>query len=74
MNTIETIKSMENVEFISRKQACSLASIALKEFTKRSKAAKEVDKAVWDMALAGGCPNRVYQKVVALAEKYGKTL
>jgi len=73
MNTLEMLAKFENEnEAFGKKEAFELAKCSLKEYTKRSKAAKLVDKAQWDMALAGGCPSAVYSAVIALVERYSK--
>lgn len=70
MNTSNKLQELESIQFISKAQAVELSSIAFKEFSKRSAAAKNVDAAIWDMALAGGCPNAVRSAVVALVARY----
>jgi len=64
--TEELLKDFENEEFISREQAAQLAKQAFADYTRRSKAAKNVDRAVYDMVLAGGCPNAVRERVETL--------
>lgn len=70
MNTSSKLQELESIQFISKAQAIELSSLAFKEFSKRSAAAKNVNAAVWDMVLAGGCPNAVRSAVVALTERY----
>lgn len=62
--------SLESVDFLSKEQASELAKQAFSDYSKRSNQAKAVDQALWDMLLAGGCPNAVYNKVEALVNKY----
>ena len=62
--------NLENVDFLSREQAAELAKQAFADYTKRSKAAKAVDEAVWHMTLANGCPNSVYNAVEKLVASY----
>lgn len=70
MNTSNKLQELESIQFITKTQAIELSSIAFKEFSKRSAASKNVDAAIWDMVLAGGCPNAVRSAVVALTERY----
>lgn len=72
MNTLtqNMIQELQDVDFLTVEQAASLAKQAFADYSKRSKEAKAVDKAVWDMALAGGCPNRVYNAVEKLVACY----
>ena len=72
MNTLTKtmMANLENVDFLSREQATELAKQAFADYTKRSKAAKAVDKAIWNMALANGCPNSVYNAVEKLVAHY----
>ncbi|MEL4299795.1 hypothetical protein [Acinetobacter ursingii] len=74
MNTLTQtmIANLESVDFISNKQAAELATQALKDYSKRSKAAKAVIQAVYDMSLAGGCPNAVFNRVESLVAHYSK--
>ncbi|MCP4393163.1 MAG: hypothetical protein GY804_02690 [Alphaproteobacteria bacterium] len=64
------IKDLENVDFVTREQAAELAKTAFKDYSKRSKAAKELDRSLWNMCLSGGCPNEVFNKSVALVQRY----
>ena len=64
------IANLESVDFLSKTQAAELAKQAFKDYSKRSKAAKEVTNALWDMALAGGCPNAVFNRVEELVARY----
>lgn len=68
--TQNMIQELSNVEFLTTEQAAKLAKQAFADYSKRSNAAKAVDKAVWDIALAGGCPNRVYNAVEKLVAHY----
>lgn len=72
MNTLtqNMIQDLQDVDFLTVEQAAKLAKQAFVDYSKRSKAAKTVDKAVWDMALANGCPNRVYNAVEKLVAHY----
>lgn len=72
MNTLtqNMIQELNTVDFLTAEQAAALAKQAFADYSKRSNAAKAVDKAVWDMVLAGGCPNRVYNAVEKLVEHY----
>lgn len=74
MNTLTQtmLANLESVDFLSRAQAAELAKQAFKDYSKRSKAAKAVMQAVYDMALAGGCPNAVFNKVEELVAHYSK--
>ena len=62
--------NLESVDFLSREQAAELAKQAFKDYTKRSKAAKAVEAALWNMTLANGCPNAVYNDVEKLVAHY----
>jgi hypothetical protein len=65
-NTQQLLTDLTKVEYLSKEQAYNLARVALKEYSRRSKAAKEVDSARWNIALANGCPNAVYGAVTRL--------
>jgi hypothetical protein len=64
------MEELKNIEFVTREQASKLAKTAFADYSKRSKAAKELDKSVWNMALAGGCPNDVFKKTEVLVKRY----
>ena len=68
--TQNMIQELNTVDFLTVEQAAKLAKQAFADYSKRSKAAKDVDKAIWDMVLAGGCPNRVYNAVEKLVAHY----
>ena len=68
--TQNMIQELNTVDFLTAEQAAALANQAFADYSKRSNAAKAVDKAVWDMALAGGCPNSVFNAVEKLVEHY----
>lgn len=68
--TKKMLDELNSVEFISKGQALLLAKTALNEFSMRSRAAKSVDRSVYDMVLAGGCPNEVRGNVEKLVEYY----
>ena len=72
MNTLtqDMIKELETVTFYTKEEACNLAKQAFADYSKRSKEAKAVDKAIWDMALAGGCTNKVVMAVEKLVARY----
>lgn len=72
MNTLtqNMIQDLQDVDFLTVEQAASLAKQAFTDYSKRSNAAKAVDKAVWDMVLAGGCTNSVFNAVEKLVEHY----
>ena len=74
MNTLTQtmIANLESVDFLNNKQAAELAQQAFKDYSKRSKAAKAVMQAVYDMTLAGGCPNAVFNRVEELVAHYSK--
>ncbi len=61
--TQNMIQELNTVDFLTTEQAAALAKQAFVDYSKRSNAAKAVNKAVWDMALAGGCPNSVFNAV-----------
>lgn len=69
-STQNMIQELANVPFYTREEAAKLAKQAFADYSKRSNAAKAVDKAVWDMALAGGCPNKVVMAVEKLVAHY----
>ena len=54
--TQNMIQELNTVDFLTAEQAAALAKQAFADYSKRSNAAKAVNKAVWDMILAGGCP------------------
>jgi len=60
------------MEDTKRKYSSSLlrANEALKKYTRRSKAAKAVDKQMWNVVLAGGCRNKLDDLVKALERRY----
>ena len=68
--TQNMIQDLKAVDFLPAEQAAKLAKQAFADYSKRSKAAKAVDKAVWNMVLAGGCPNSVFNAVEKLAAHY----
>ena len=68
--TQNMIQELNTVDFLTAEQAAALAKQAFADYSKRSNAAKAVDKAVWDMALANGCPNSVFNAVEKLVEHY----
>ena len=68
--TQNMIQELNTVDFLTAEQAAALAKQAFSDYSKRSNPAKAVDKAVWDMALAGGCPNRVFNAVEKLVAHY----
>ena len=68
--TQNMIQELNTVDFLTAEQAAALAKQAFADYSKRSKEAKAVDKAIWDMALAGGCPNRVVMAVEKLVARY----
>ena len=62
--TQNMIQELNTVDFLTAEQAAALVkSKRLLITQKRSNAAKAVNKAVWDMILAGGCPNSVFNAV-----------
>lgn len=68
--TQNMIQELNTVDFLTAEQAAALAKQAFADYSKRSNAAKAVDKALWDMALAGGCPNKVVMAVEKLVAHY----
>lgn len=70
--TQKMIANLESVDFLTTDQASKLASQAFKDYSKRSKPARDVMQAVYDMALAGGCPNAVFNTVEKLVAHYSK--
>lgn len=68
--TQNMIQELNTVDFLTAEQAAALAKQAFADYSKRSKAAKAVNKAVWDMILAGGCPNSVFNAVEKLVTHY----
>ena len=68
--TQNMIQELSSVPFCTSEEAAKLAKQAFVDYSKRSKAAKAVDKALWDMALGGGCPNKVVVAVEKLAARY----
>lgn len=68
--TANMIKSLESVQFVSRQQAAELAATAKKEFSFRSKEGKAVATAVFNMVMAGGCPNAVFNAVEKLVDRF----
>lgn len=69
-STQNMIQELSSVPFYTSEEACLLAKQAFADYSKRSKAAKAVDKALWDMALGGGCPNKVVMAVEKLVAHY----
>ena len=61
--TQNMIQELNTVDFLTAEQAAALAKQAFADYSKRSNAAKAVNKAVYDMILAGGCPNSVFNAV-----------
>ena len=72
MNTEQMLEMLDSVEFVSRQDAANLASVALKEYGRYTKEAKQVERLAFDMSMAGGCPNAVYNAVYALFTRYKK--
>ena len=68
--TQNMIQELNTVDFLTAEQAAALARQAFADYSKRSNAAKAVNKAVWDMILAGGCPNSVFNAVEKLVAHY----
>jgi hypothetical protein len=68
--TQNMIQELNTVDFLTTEQAAALAKQAFVDYSKRSNAAKAVNKAVWDMILAGGCPNSVFNAVEKLVAHY----
>lgn len=68
--TQNMIQELNTVDFLTAEQAAALAKQAFADYSKRSNAAKAVNKAIWDMALAGGCPNSVFNAVEKLVAHY----
>jgi len=68
--TQNMIQELNTVDFLTAEQAAALAKQAFADYSKRSNAAKAVNKAVWDMILAGGCPNSVFNAVEKLVAHY----
>ena len=68
--TQNMIQELNTVDFLTAEQAAALAKQAFADYSKRSNAAKAVDKAVWDMILAGGGPNSVFNAVEKLVAHY----
>lgn len=64
------IANLQDVDFLSKEQALNLAKQAFPDYSKRSKQAKEVESVLWDMILANGCPNRIFNKVELLVGRY----
>lgn len=68
--TQNMIQELNTVDFLTTEQAAALAKQAFVDYSKRSNAAKAVNKAVYDMILAGGCPNSVFNAVEKLVAHY----
>ena len=68
--TQNMIQELNTVDFLTAEQAAALAKQAFADYSKRSNAAKAVNKAVWDMIVAGGCPNSVFNAVEKLVAHY----
>lgn len=68
--TQNMIQELNTVDFLTTEQAAALAKQAFADYSKRSNAAKAVNKAVYDMILAGGCPNSVFNAVENLVAHY----
>ena len=68
--TQNIIQELNTVDFLTTEQAAALAKQAFVDYSKRSNAAKAVNKAVYDMILAGGCPNSVFNAVEKLVAHY----
>jgi anaerobic ribonucleoside-triphosphate reductase len=68
--TQNMIQELNTVDFLTTEQAAALAKQAFADYSKRSNAAKAVNKAVYDMILAGGCPNSVFNAVEKLVAHY----
>lgn len=68
--TQNMIQELNTVDFLTAEQAAALAKQAFADYSKRSNAAKAVNKAVYDMILAGGCPNSVFNAVEKLVAHY----
>ena len=68
--TQNMIQELNTVDFLTAEQAAALAKQAFADYSKRSNAAKAVNKAVYDMILAGGCPNSVFNAVEKLVTHY----
>ena len=56
--TQNMIQELNTVDFLTAEQAAALAKQAFADYSKRSNAAKAVNKAVWDMILAGWMPQQ----------------
>lgn len=71
MKTQQLLNKINNEDYeLSRKEALEIASTALKEFSKRSLLAKEVERAMWNVVLAGGCKYDLIAKTELLVKKY----
>jgi hypothetical protein len=68
--TQNMIQELNTFDFLTAEQAAALAKQAFADYSKRSNAAKAVNKAVYDMILAGGCPNSVFNAVEKLVAHY----
>jgi hypothetical protein len=72
MNTKSALNLLKDRSFITKTEGYELAKIALGEYTLRSKAAKAVQVAVWNVAVASGCPNTILQTVQELFNQYSQ--
>ena len=70
VEAFKMLKALESVDFLSRAQAAELASVALKEFSARSKEGKVLRSRLYDMVLAEGCPNAVFNAAENLIGRY----
>jgi hypothetical protein len=72
MKTIDLMKQLENVQFLSPFEARVIAKSALEEYSHLATESDAVYHSLFNMRLAEGCPNAVYNavsKLIDLAEK-----
>lgn len=60
----------KGIEMKTRKEVCEMADAALKKYSRRSKEAKTLIAAAWDMLIAGGDQSRVINAIVKLEQRY----
>ena len=68
MKTIDLMKQLENVQFLSTFEASVISESALKEYSRQGTDSDAVKQAIFDMIIAGGCPNSVYTAVWKLID------
>lgn len=68
--TQDMLVVLEGLAFLSKAEALGLAVQALTDYGRTSPQADALESAVWDMVIADGCPNRVYNKVQELIGHY----